>query len=222
MNASNGLRTQPMTIGQYLAVLAVLICVAVLAVAMTACADTAGGKQIRGLGFTASNPANTGSQAILGYETHTLLNGEGVVEASIMDDSGMKETGLGGAAKYRRVTRIPLNVKLPDGSLEARWMIVMESTAANETRDKTTIKTRSDGTLAEYTITGQNVDNATVQRDVVALYQANIEAAINATREQYAAIIQKLKSQEGVSKEAIDQVVPLLNAVRMALTGGAG
>lgn len=213
-------RPEPMSLGKYMKTVAAVLLVILVVICLAGCADTTGGKQIAGLGLTASNPANTGSQAILGHETHTILNGEGVVEASIMNDDGMTETGLGGTAKYRRVTRIPLNVKLPDGSLEARWMIVMESNAANGKRDITTVKTRDDGTLSEYTIEGEEVDNAGVAMQVVALYTANLPAAINATDKQFEAIIQKLRSQESVSAKAIDQLVPFLQAARAAFAGG--
>lgn len=187
-------------------------------VVLAGCARKPGG-MIEGQGLYAIDPSNAKSQVIVGYDASSILSGVGVVETSMLNDDGLNETGAGGAAKHRKLIRVPMNVKLPDGSLESRWLTVAESTAANEQTDEWTVKGNADGTFAEFTIRGASQDNAVVHAQVVKGLELLAPVMITGTEQEVMQAIKQLEVQGVIGKAAIEQIVPLVNAIRLAMGG---
>ena len=190
----------------------ILSVLSVIALSLFGCAETKTGQTIAGYDLLAANPNNTGSQAILGPgDKPTILSGQGSVESSIADDVGWRETNQGGQSKVRRYTRI--------GLADGNAVLLYESNPANESLGELVV-TAPGGSFESLSVKGRQTDLAIVQAQVVALYSANLEAAIKATDAEYKAIIEKISAQQNVAKEAIAQVVPMLNAARAIFTGG--
>lgn len=205
-------RTKTLTLAQYVKCSAVLAILALALLALAACADTKMGQQIQGHTLTATDPANASSQAILGVgDQATILSGRGTVESSIADEVGWRETNQGGQSKVRRYSRL----EMADG----RAVLLYESNPANEELGELIVKAPG-GSFESLTVKGRSTDLAKVQGEVSALYATLLPAFIKATEAERDAIIQRLQSQEGVSRAAVDQLVPLLNAARVIVTGG--
>jgi hypothetical protein len=176
------------------------------ALCLVGCADTKPGQSISGYDLLALDPANAASQAILGPDGKaTILSGRGAVESSLADATGWSETSQGAQPKVRRFTA----VQLADG----REVRLYESNPANEELGELVLSAPG-GSFESLAVKGRNTDLAAVQREVNALYTTLAPGFIKATEAERDAIIRKLQAQENVSKAAVDQVVPMLNALR--------